>query len=50
MLNNVLVEGKGMIIFLLMFIVFAYFAVIRVDHIEKSNFNHEISNQIVYNK
>ncbi len=50
MLSNVLREGKGMIIFLLMFIVFAYFAVIRVDHIEKSSFNHEISNQIVYNR
>jgi len=50
MLSNVLKEVKGMIIFILMFIVFAYFAVIRVDHIEKSSFNHEISNQIVYNR
>ena len=50
MLSNVLREGKGMIVFLLMFIVFVYFAMIRVDHIEKSSFNHEISNQIVYNR
>lgn len=50
MLNNVLREGKGMIIFLLMFIVFTCFAVIRVDHLEKESFNHEISNKIVYNR
>jgi len=50
MLSNVLRESKGIIIFLLMFIVFAYVAVIRVDHVEKSSFNHEISNQIVYNR
>ena len=50
MLSNVLDEGKGMIIFLLMFIIFSCFAVIRVDHIEKSNFNHEKTSQIVYNR
>lgn len=50
MLNNVLREGKGMIIFLLMFVIFTYFAIIRVDHIESSNFNHKISNEIVYNR
>jgi len=50
MLSNVYEENKGIIIFLLMFVIFAYVAVIRVDHVEKSNFNHEISNQIVYNK
>lgn len=50
MLNNVLRDGKGMIIFLLMFIVFTYFAIIRVDHLENSSSNHEISREIVYNR
>lgn len=50
MLSNILKEGKCIIIFLIMFILFAYVAIIRVDHLEKANFNHEISNKIVYNK
>ena len=50
MLSNVIREEKGIILFILMFIIFACFATIRVDHIEKSNFNHDLSSKIVYNK
>lgn len=50
MLNNVIKENKEIIIFLIMFITFTFFAIIRVDHLEKSNFNRESMKEIVYNK
>lgn len=50
MLINILKERKDMLVFILMFIIFTCFAIIRVDHLEKESINHEISNKIVYNR
>ncbi len=50
MLNNVLKQRKELFLFLLMFILFAYFAVIRVDHLENGYINHENIIEMVYNK
>ena len=50
MLYNILKERKELVIFLIMFTLFTYFAIVRVDHLEKNVVNHEINSKLVYNK
>ena len=50
MLNNILRDRKEMVLFLLMFTLFTYFAVVRVDHLEKNVVSHENNIKLVYNK
>lgn len=50
MLINVLRERKEIILFLAMFTLFTYFAVVRVEHLEKNVVSNENSAKLVYNK
>ena len=50
MLYNVLRERKELVLFLVMFTLFTYFAVVRVDHLEKNVVNHENNTKLVYSK
>lgn len=50
MLNNTLKQRKELLLFILMFIIFAYCAILRVDHLENGYINHENIVEMVYNK